>query len=68
MLINLKLKKFLRKDIKKKRHVSGHERGPTEGVPFLGAKEFSVQRKRFWYIKHKKTQSEHRGDPPRGWI
>ena len=51
MLINLKLKKFLTKDIKKKRHVSGHERGPTEGVPSLGDKEFSVQRKRIWWYK-----------------
>lgn len=41
------IKKVFKKRYKKKRHVSGHERGPTEGVPFLGAKEFSVQRKRF---------------------
>ena len=49
MFINLKLKNFLTKDIKKMDTYrdSGHEREPTEGGPFLGTKEFSVQGKRF---------------------
>ena len=70
MFINLKLKNFLTKDIKKMDTYrdSGHEREPTEGGPFLGTRKFSVQGKRFWYTKYKKTPSEHRGRPPRGWI
>ena len=35
------IKKAFKKRYKKKRHVSGPERGPTEGVPFLEAKDFS---------------------------
>ena len=67
MLINL-IKKVFKKRYKKRDTYRDTKGDQPKVFHIWGIKNFPYNVKEFDDIKHKKTQSEHRGDPPRGWI